>query len=240
MESSLKNFLIFISISVIIAFIIVGHQKNHPLHSSQDSFSTPESIISDLFARKLDYVLHFEDRDKILMPDVFVDDELKNAVRYRFLDAAEFGRVTQYSHEVSVLNAEEQTLNDGSIILPAMESVSSVMEDPTSEPAGPIRSGYTDKLFFHFINQQGAWKITKIEILKEEFENTTPYSEGAVTPYAPTRSEMEERGKTDEEFRIISEERKIWEAYYDEKIDLIEADKQFHDLYEKNGLLPKS
>jgi hypothetical protein len=230
-----KSLLILTGIIIIIAVMLVSCRK-------QSAMTTPEpdTIINEFFAAKLNYVQHFDTRGGLIMPDIFTSDELKNAVRYKFLDAAEFGRVQTYNHTVTTLPKETITNADGSEVIPATERVISITNDPTAVPEGPINRAYTDKFFFTFVKAKGSWKIAKVEILKEQYEPTTFYSSDVVMPYNPTDTEMAEAAKHDPDAAIRFEERKIWELFFDEKINLSQFDAELYELHKKDNILPNS
>lgn len=208
-----------------------------PLSLTRQDLSSINNTINSLYEYKKNLILNFENREKISVQDVFSTAEIKNAVRYKFLDFAEFGSVKGYSNEVKVLNDEIIFLQNGEVIVPSIERVQSYVITPDTKER--VNSGYTDKFFFKFNLKDGKWELENIQILNEEYDlTTTKYDEDKVHDYITTDTQMLLNSKESEEDRIQYEIRKINEAFFDKKIDVNTFDAKLHNLYEQNNLLP--
>jgi hypothetical protein len=199
--------------------------------------SSIDSLINSIYELKKDLALQFNNREKIVVNDIFYSDEVKKAVLYKFLTLAEMGIIKQYSHDVKILNNEGFISTTGNVVIPGLEKVQSVSIAPNGNEK--IESAYTDKLFFSFAKKDGQWKLTGIEILLPNYGTDTKYSGDVVVNYVLTASDMELQSKISEDLRVLYEERKIFEKFFDKKIDEKNLGNQLYILYETYNLIPK-
>lgn len=205
---------------------------------TQQQLEEIDNSINTIFELKKNLALNFSVRDTISMGDVYYSDEVKDAVRYEFLMLSEMGAVKEFSHDVQILNDEIMVRPNNNVMIPAIEKVGSYSIDPTSNEK--VESSYSSKMFFSFAEKDEQWELAGIEQLTPEYSMDTKYSEDKVFPFIITASDMEQKAKTSDYFKILYEKRKIIEQYFDYKIDEGILEKQLQNLYESNNLIPSS
>jgi len=244
-ENKVQRYIFSISFRIIVLFagilFINGCKKDvfdEPENETQIQQQLPEieATIQDLYTLKKGYALNFENRDKIKVKDIFVSEEIKDAVKYQFLTLAEMGMIREYSNKVQVLSNEAFQNDKGELVIPGLETVHSVTIPTDSDDK--VESEYTDKTFFHFVEVDGNWKLSGLELLAPNFETDTKYNSQVVYNIAETSNELMGKANKDQSFKVLYEKRKMFEQFFEKKIDTKTLGYKLTELYEINDLLP--
>jgi hypothetical protein len=203
---------------------------------SKSDLNEIDYSINSVYKGKMDLALNYNNRENIKIDDIFYSAEVAQAVRYQFLFLAEMGMIKEYSHEVQILQNEITYLPNGSVVVPGLEKVVSTSVPPNS--LEKIQSEYTDKHFFTFTKIDDKWKLSSIEILLPFYGTETKYSKEAVSNFAITDSEMEQKAKINDVNKVLFEERQAFKQLFDNQISELKFGEQLYALYKSNDLLP--
>lgn len=224
-------------------FIINGCRKedaeneiNEDEIITTQQFSEIESSIKDIYELKKEFALQFENRDNVFVNDIFYSAEIKDAVIFQLLSLAEMGMIKEYSHSVQILKNEFFKRSNGEVVIPGLETVTSVTIPPNSD--NKIVSDYTDKIFFSFVEKDGRWKLKGIEMLSPNYEIDTKYSKEVVFNYAETSRELMEKVIKDNGYKISYEKRRMFEQFFEKGINEKVLGMKLLELYKNNNLLP--
>lgn len=112
------------------------------------------------------YEMHFDQRDKIKVPDIFISEEIKTAVVFRFLITHQTQRPTVYDTEYAeILDNETITLKDGTVVIAALEKAANIDFGHPFDTTISIKADVSKKYFFLFQKKGNKYLLANLQML---------------------------------------------------------------------------
>ena len=184
--------------------------------------------VTKVYNLKREFALNFNDRDQVLLPNIFVSDEVKDAIVYMFLKLSVLGHVSSYEQQITILTDQISILDDGTVIIPAIEKAGQVITDHATQT---VKSANTEELFFLFQKIGGEYLLSDIKIIKPIFPIGTKYSSNSILNFLPKESDREKRALLDEQGMQMYEEYKIFDSFFKKSITKEQFNQQIKYLY---------